>query len=171
MNLDPNRFIYNNFPIYVYYSYNLIIEEPIRQNIFENCSNYYYTKSEKSLINIADNIKQIIDDNMMEESYILNKKKYYNILNIFDHILIINLKHRTDRRNQIQEQIQRLNIEKNKYEIIEAIYDENGVIGCAKSHIRCLEYAKSKNYNNVLITTPNNAYYEGKLTLSSSKGI
>ena len=131
MNLDLDKFIPNNFPIYVYYAYNLIIEDKIRHIIFENCSNYYYTKSEQSLINIVNNIKHIIDDNIMEDSYFLNKKKYYNILNIFDHILIINLKHRTDRYNQIQEQIHRLNIEKNKYEIIEAIYDENGVIGCA----------------------------------------
>ena len=81
-----------------------------------------------------------------------NKKYYYSPLEYIDKILIINLKHRTDRKKEMLKQINRLNLSIHKFEFIEAIYDkQNGALGCTKSHLKCLNYALENNLNNVCI--------------------
>ena len=66
-----------------------------------------------------------------------------------DKIYIINLKHRTDRLEHIIGELNKVNVDKNKVEIIEAVYEpELGALGCAKSHIIALEkfiFSKNKN--------------------------
>jgi hypothetical protein len=83
--------------------------------------------------------------------YSVNNCKYYSVLNIIDKILIINLKHRIDRKKNILEQINRFNISSDKIYFIDAVYNDNGIIGCALSHIKCIEYAISNNLKNILI--------------------
>jgi|DEB0MinimDraft_4_1074332.scaffolds.fasta_scaffold06894_3 hypothetical protein len=62
-------------------------------------------------------------------------------------ILYINLDHRTDRRKHMEEILNGYN-----YTRISAVKDDiNGYIGCAKSHIKCLQYAKSMDYDKVVI--------------------
>jgi GR25 family glycosyltransferase involved in LPS biosynthesis len=92
-------------------------------------------------------IKYISSDQILDD-FIANK---FSVLNFFDKIFIINLKYRIDRKEHILKQINRFNLNSNKYEIVEAIYDSNGVIGCAKSHIKCLKMAKENKLKNVLI--------------------
>jgi len=66
-----------------------------------------------------------------------------------DKIIYINLDSRTDRRKQIEEE---LNVfPKEKVERFAAIYDSFGAIGCSKSHITVLEYVKTNKWKNVLI--------------------
>ena len=66
-----------------------------------------------------------------------------------DKIYIINLKYRTDRLEHIIGELNKVNVDKNKVEIIEAVYEpELGALGCAKSHIIALEkfiFSKNKN--------------------------
>jgi glycosyl transferase family 25 len=67
-------------------------------------------------------------------------------------IYIINLKHRTDRLQHILEELERINIHKDKVEIIEAVYEPKfGALGCSKSHLLTLEKFISSNYKNCLI--------------------
>jgi len=80
-----------------------------------------------------------------------NNLHFYSILEVIDRILIINLSHRTDRKAHILNELNKFILSNDKYEIIDAIYDKNGVNGCAKSHIKCIEYAKKNNYKNCLI--------------------
>ena len=69
-----------------------------------------------------------------------------------EQIYIINLKHRTDRLEHILEELEKVEIDKNKIQIVEAIYEpELGALGCAKSHIIALEKFMSSNYKNCLI--------------------
>ena len=67
-----------------------------------------------------------------------------------DHVVYINLDHRTDRQDQIiaelapyfpPEQVTRFS----------AIMRENGALGCTESHIAVLEMAKANGWKNVLV--------------------
>lgn len=61
--------------------------------------------------------------------------------------LYINLDSRHDRKLHIENQLKDFkNVER-----IPAIKTTNGYFGCVQSHIKALEHAKSKNYNQVLI--------------------
>lgn len=91
----------------------------------------------------------------LNKHYSENWKKgfhFYSPLNYLDKILIINLKHREDRKNEILQELNKLQIEKDKIIFIEAVYiKENGALGCTASHIKCIEYALNNNLENVLI--------------------
>jgi glycosyl transferase family 25 len=63
-----------------------------------------------------------------------------------DKILYINLDHRSDRRESIESILSGFN-----YERISAIKHQHGAIGASMSHIKALEYAISKGWDNVLI--------------------
>ena len=85
-----------------------------------------------------------------------NKKEKFYInpsgLNSFDKILYINLEHRKDRKKQILEVLKKQGVKDSRIKRIDAIREKyNGHIGCCKSHIKALEYAKQKKYNHVII--------------------
>jgi len=61
-------------------------------------------------------------------------------------IFYINLDKRTDRRTQMETMLDGYD-----YERISAIEDDDGYIGCAKSHIKCIEMAKERGYDKVII--------------------
>jgi GR25 family glycosyltransferase involved in LPS biosynthesis len=61
-------------------------------------------------------------------------------LNNFDIVYYINLEHRKDRYIHINNELSKTNIDPNKINRIDAIYDINkGYVGCSKSHILALE--------------------------------
>jgi glycosyl transferase family 25 len=62
--------------------------------------------------------------------------------------LFINLKERTDRLANAQEQLQSIGI---IGERVSAVKTEMGAIGCTMSHIKCLELAKQRNYDMIFI--------------------
>jgi glycosyl transferase family 25 len=69
-----------------------------------------------------------------------------------DAILYINLAHRTDRKIQIEAELNNMDINKEKIIRIDAVLDKNnGHKGCCASHIKALEFAKNNKYRNVLI--------------------
>jgi len=76
-----------------------------------------------------------------------------NVFNdFFDKIIYINLDHRKDRKEQILNEFNKMDINENKIHRIDAVHEKyNGHIGCAKSHIKALNYAKENNYKNVII--------------------
>jgi hypothetical protein len=65
---------------------------------------------------------------------------------MIEHILYINLDHRTERRESIENVLSGFS-----YERISAIKHDIGSIGASMSHIKALEYAIDKNWNHVLI--------------------
>lgn len=82
-------------------------------------------------------------------NYSCNYSCNYNLLNI-DACIYINLIDRPDRKQSIEKEIKKLGI--NKIYRIDAIYDKwNGHIGCVKSHIKALKFAKKNNFKNVII--------------------
>jgi len=68
-----------------------------------------------------------------------------------DHILYINLEHRTDRREEIERELARMDLT-DKAERFEATYiKEQGILGCTISHMEAIRLAKNRGYKNVLI--------------------
>lgn len=84
---------------------------------------------------------------------LIEKFSYNNIFNTeFDKIIYINLDHRKDRKEQILNEFKKMNIDETKIHRIHAVHEKyNGHIGCAKSHIKAIEYAKNNGFKRVLI--------------------
>jgi glycosyl transferase, family 25 len=64
------------------------------------------------------------------------------------HAFYINLEHRRDRKIHVEEQLSYVGI---KAERFNAIYMENGAIGCSMSHLKCLQIAAQNNWDHVCI--------------------
>ena len=61
-------------------------------------------------------------------------------LNKFDIVYYINLKHRKDRFDHINNELKKTNISPSKINRIEGIYLKDfGILGCAKSHAKALK--------------------------------
>lgn len=68
-----------------------------------------------------------------------------------DKIFYINLAKRTDRREQIEEELKQFNLY-DKAERIEAIHTpQQGILGCTMSHLMTIKLAKERNYEQILI--------------------
>jgi len=68
-----------------------------------------------------------------------------------DKIFYINLDKRTDRREEIENELKQANLY-DKAERIEAIPTPNqGILGCTMSHLKAIRTAKERDYNNILI--------------------
>ena len=67
-----------------------------------------------------------------------------NITNIY----YINLESRLDRKIHVEEQLKTVNLIGKRFP---AIKKDKGGLGCALSHIECLEYAYNNNLDHVLI--------------------
>jgi GR25 family glycosyltransferase involved in LPS biosynthesis len=64
------------------------------------------------------------------------------------HVLYINLDERTDRREQAEQEFKRVGLQAQR---IQAIKKKRGQLGCTLSHIKCLEIAKEKDWDHVMI--------------------
>jgi GR25 family glycosyltransferase involved in LPS biosynthesis len=69
-------------------------------------------------------------------------------MEVFEHTLFINLENRTDRLEHALTEFDKLGI---KAERVKAVKMKNGAIGCTMSHIKCIELAKSRNWDQVFI--------------------
>jgi len=69
-------------------------------------------------------------------------------MELFEHTLFINLEHRNDRLEHALAEFDKLGI---KAERVNAVKMKNGAIGCTMSHIKCIELAKSRNWDQVFI--------------------
>ena len=67
---------------------------------------------------------------------------------MFKHAFFINLDERVDRLIQVKRELIDMGISAERFA---AIKSKNGAIGCAMSHIKCLEMAKERGYSQVFI--------------------
>ena len=72
-----------------------------------------------------------------------------NSISDITHSFYINLDSRPDRKQHVEQEIKKIGF--NNMERFKAIKLPNGAIGCSMSHLKCLEIAKSKNWDHVLI--------------------
>lgn len=68
-----------------------------------------------------------------------------------DHILYINLDHRTDRRTEIESELARMNLTEKSERFPGTYVPEQGILGCTISHLSAIQLAKQRGYKNVLI--------------------
>lgn len=71
-----------------------------------------------------------------------------NCLDDIKHSFYINLEHRTDRKEYVEEELKKIGITANRFN---AIKMENGAIGCSMSHLKILQNALQNNLDHVLI--------------------
>jgi GR25 family glycosyltransferase involved in LPS biosynthesis len=69
-------------------------------------------------------------------------------MNLFENTLYINLEHRQDRRDHVAAEFAKMGI---TAERVNAMRTKIGAIGCTLSHIRCLEIAKERGFEQVFI--------------------
>jgi GR25 family glycosyltransferase involved in LPS biosynthesis len=69
-------------------------------------------------------------------------------MELLKNTLFINLEHREDRLEHVQRELSKIRIEGER---VNAVKSQLGAIGCTLSHIRCLELAKQRNYQQVFI--------------------
>jgi len=64
------------------------------------------------------------------------------------HALYINLDSRPDRKIHVENQLNMIGIQAERFKAIQL---ENGALGCSLSHLKCLEIAKTNNWPHILI--------------------
>lgn len=69
-------------------------------------------------------------------------------MELFKHTLYINLEERKDRLAQVQGELAAMGIEGERFN---AVKTKTGAVGCTMSHIRCLQLAKERGYEQVFI--------------------
>jgi len=69
-------------------------------------------------------------------------------MSLFENTVFINLEHRTDRLEHAVSEFKKMGI---NAERVNAVKMQNGAIGCTLSHIKCIELAKSRNWDQVFI--------------------
>jgi glycosyl transferase family 25 len=69
-------------------------------------------------------------------------------MNFISGSIYINLDKRTDRREQLEAQLEEYGLTAERFS---AIPDEHGLIGCMKSHLAVLKLARERNWENILI--------------------
>jgi glycosyl transferase family 25 len=81
-------------------------------------------------------------DHFFASSDIIQNNNMYNGL-------YINLKHRNDRKKQIEDEFKKE--EFHNFQRFNAFENKKGYLGCSRSHLECLKIAKKNNYKNVII--------------------
>ena len=69
-------------------------------------------------------------------------------MELFQNTIYINLEHRKDRLEHITKQLENLGIQAERFN---AVRTKDGAVGCSMSHIKCLELAKSRDYEYTFI--------------------
>ncbi len=69
-------------------------------------------------------------------------------MELFTHTLFINLEQREDRLKHAKEEFKKMGINAQRFNAVKLA---SGAVGCTMSHIKCLELAKERNYDQVFI--------------------
>ena len=93
-----------------------------------------------------------VDNNAIVLKNAINSLENLNYEDYFDAVIVINIEHRTDRYNEINEQLNKMKFNKSMVHFINAHEDKLcGYLGCVISHMTAILYAKKNNFKNVLI--------------------
>lgn len=85
-------------------------------------------------------------------------------MELLKHTFVINLKTRPDRLEHVTAEFEKLNIKPN---IFNAIQTKDGAVGCTMSHIKCLEIAIEKDYEQIFICEDDITFLEPYVALRS----
>lgn len=87
-----------------------------------------------------------------------------NSLADIKNIFYINLEHRKDRKEDIENQLKSVGL--SNFERFNAIRLSNGRIGCSMSHLQCLKLAKDRNYDHLLICEDDTTFLNPSLFIN-----
>ena len=85
-------------------------------------------------------------------------------MELFKNTLFINLESRKDRLEHVLGEFKKLDIHSER---VDAIKMASGAIGCTMSHIKCLELAKERNYENVFICEDDITFLKPELLIEN----
>ena len=85
---------------------------------------------------------------MCIEKYNIDNRLYVLHKFTMDNIVYINLAKRVDRREHIENELNKFQL---NFERFEAVYNDSGILGCTKSHLEVLKLAKKQGWKSVLI--------------------
>ena len=95
--------------------------------------------------------------------YCMNKNMLKNISDI-QNVLYINLESRSDRKEHVENQLAIIGLQ--NFKRFNAIKLENGALGCSMSHLKCLQTAKTNNWDHVLICEDDIQFLDPTLFIS-----
>lgn len=75
-------------------------------------------------------------------------------------IFYINLEHRTDRKEHVETELNKIGIKGMRFN---AIKMENGAIGCSMSHLKLLQEAANNNWNHIMIVEDDITFLDAEL--------
>ena len=78
-------------------------------------------------------------------------------MEILKNCYVINLEKNTERLERVTKELKKINV---TFERFNAIYNEQGIVGCCMSHIECLKIAKNKNLPYVMIWEDDSVFIE-----------
>jgi len=84
-----------------------------------------------------------------------------NSIDDIKHVFYINLEHRNDRKDHIENQLKTIGI--NSFERFNAIKLTDGRVGCSVSHLKCLKLAKLRGFNHILICEDDTTFLNPQL--------
>ena len=114
--------------------------------------NSYQADHNNSILTLPQhyfNFNFTLEDNIINKSETIIHKTESLINKYVDKVIYVNLESRTDRKEEIETELDKFNI---KYERFNAISrPDYGIIGCTQSHLEVIKMAKQNNYKNILI--------------------
>jgi glycosyl transferase family 25 len=91
-----------------------------------------------------------LEDKMVNCIKANNTHNLKNIINKYvDKVIYVNLESRTDRKAEIENELNNFNIDYERFNAISR--PDYGIIGCTQSHLEVIKMAKNKRYKNILI--------------------
>jgi GR25 family glycosyltransferase involved in LPS biosynthesis len=87
---------------------------------------------------------------------------------MIDGVFYINLDHRTDRKEEIEEELNKVDL---PFERIPGTRTSPGIIGCGYSHLAALKEARARGYSNVLIFEDDFHFLVDKETLNNQLNV
>jgi GR25 family glycosyltransferase involved in LPS biosynthesis len=84
-------------------------------------------------------------------------------MSLLQHTFYINLDHRTDRLEHVQAELYKIGVYGERFP---AIKTKTGAIGCTMSHIKCIELAKKRGYDQVFICEDDITFLDPTLFLT-----
>lgn len=85
-------------------------------------------------------------------------------MNLLKHVLYINLENRPDRNEHVKRELAKFGVSATR---MNAVKTKSGAVGCSMSHIKCLEYAKTNNYEHVFVCEDDITFLNPSLLLDN----
>jgi len=102
----------------------------------------------ETYINNGQIIKNETNENSLYKSNLFQTKQKSILHKYIDKVIYINLEFHQHKREEIETELNKFNIE---YERFNAVQIPNDGIGCTQSHLEVIKMAKEKGYKNILI--------------------